>query len=62
MTREYTLLDRALMGADRSLKTLVKGSSTAQRHNPASSVSNAPSADQQRRHNYEINYITIKGH
>ncbi|MBW2940103.1 2-polyprenyl-3-methyl-6-methoxy-1,4-benzoquinone monooxygenase [Zhongshania aquimaris] len=50
MTREYTLLDRALMGADRSLKTLVKGSSTAQRHNPASSVSNAPSADQQRRH------------
>lgn len=38
------------MGADRSLKTLVKGSSTAQRHNPASSVSNAPSADQQRRH------------
>lgn len=50
MTREYTLLDRALIGADRSLKTLVKGSSTAQRHNPASSVSNAPSADQQRRH------------
>ncbi|WP_339673841.1 2-polyprenyl-3-methyl-6-methoxy-1,4-benzoquinone monooxygenase [uncultured Zhongshania sp.] len=50
MTREYTLLDRALMGADRSLKTLVKGSSTAQRHNPASSVNNAPSADQQRRH------------
>lgn len=51
MTRQYTLLDRALMGADRSLKTLIKGSSTAQRNNPAQHISNSTnSADQQRRH------------
>jgi 3-demethoxyubiquinol 3-hydroxylase len=50
MTRQYTLLDRALMGADRSLKTLVKGSSTAQRLSPATSFSSSPNADQQRRH------------
>ncbi|CAA0097202.1 2-polyprenyl-3-methyl-6-methoxy-1,4-benzoquinone monooxygenase [Zhongshania aliphaticivorans] len=50
MTREYTLLDRALMGADRSLKTLVKGSSTAQRHSPAQYISSSLNADEQRRH------------
>lgn len=50
MTREYTLLDRALMGADRSLKTLVKGSSTAQRHSPAQHISGSLNAEEQRRH------------
>lgn len=50
MTREYTLLDHALMGADRSLKTLVNGSSTAQRHSPAQHISSSVNAEEQRRH------------
>lgn len=50
MTRKYTLLDRALMGADRSLKTLVNGSSTARRHNPAQSINSSLHVDEQCRH------------
>ncbi|MFT7406074.1 2-polyprenyl-3-methyl-6-methoxy-1,4-benzoquinone monooxygenase [Zhongshania sp.] len=50
MTRQYTLLDRALMGADRSLKTLIKGSSTARRQSPAQHISSSLSTDQDRRH------------
>nr|WP_288363095.1 2-polyprenyl-3-methyl-6-methoxy-1,4-benzoquinone monooxygenase [uncultured Spongiibacter sp.] len=36
MTRSFSALDRLLIGADRSLKTLVRGSATPQRENPAS--------------------------
>lgn len=35
MTRSFSALDRLLIGADRSLKTLVRGSATPQRENPA---------------------------
>lgn len=35
MQRSFSAIDRLLMGADRSLKTLVRGSATAQRRNPA---------------------------
>jgi ubiquinone biosynthesis monooxygenase Coq7 len=50
MTREYTQLDKTLMGLDRSLKTLLKGSATAQRDNPSDDLHHPPQADQQRRH------------
>jgi ubiquinone biosynthesis monooxygenase Coq7 len=51
MTREYTQLDKTLMGIDRSLKTLFKGSATAQRDNPSDGLHHPPrQADQQRRH------------
>ena len=36
MTRSFSALDRLMIGADRSLKTLVRGSATPQRENPAS--------------------------
>lgn len=35
MQRSFSAIDRLLMGADRSLKTLVRGSATAQRRNPS---------------------------
>lgn len=35
MNKDYSPLDRLLIGADRSLKTLIRGSATAQRKNPA---------------------------
>lgn len=38
MQRRFSALDRLLMGADRSLKTLVRGSATAQRRNPSSQL------------------------
>ena len=50
MTREYSLIDRAIMSADRSLKTLVAGSSTAKRSNPGQTQSGTLGEDQQRRH------------
>ena len=35
MQRSFSAIDRLLMGADRSLKTLVRGSATAQRRTPS---------------------------
>lgn len=50
MTRQYSLLDRAVMSADRSLKTLVKGSASAKRSNPSQALTTDNGEDQQRRH------------
>ncbi|MFT4920577.1 MAG: ubiquinone biosynthesis monooxygenase Coq7 [Zhongshania aliphaticivorans] len=50
MTREYSLLDRAIMSADRSLKTLVRGSATAKRSNPSHALNTSQGEEQQRRH------------
>ncbi len=50
MTRQYSLLDRAVMSADRSLKTLVKGSASAKRSNPSQALNTDNGEDQQRRH------------
>lgn len=49
MNRAMNPIDRLLIGADRGLKTLVRGSATAQRPNPAASVESDNSAEQQRR-------------
>ncbi len=45
MTRQLSQLDRLLMGADRSLKTLARGSSSAQRQNPAENAEPSPNID-----------------
>ncbi len=50
MSRTFSPLDRLLIGADRSLKTLVRGSATAQRDNPGSDRNDGTSSDSQRRH------------
>lgn len=50
MSRTFSPLDRLLIGADRSLKTLVRGSATAQRDNPASGCNDGTSSVNQRRH------------
>lgn len=44
MSRTFSALDRLLIGADRSLKTLIRGSATAQRENPASGHRDKPAA------------------
>lgn len=48
MSRQFSFLDQALIGADRSLKTLVKGSARAARSIPSGRESSAD--QQQRRH------------
>ena len=49
MNRVMSPLDRLLIGADRGLKTLVRGSATAQRPNPASGLARDDSPAHQRR-------------
>ncbi|MDX1506402.1 MAG: 2-polyprenyl-3-methyl-6-methoxy-1,4-benzoquinone monooxygenase [Spongiibacter sp.] len=49
MNRVMSPLDRLLIGADRGLKTLVRGSATAQRPNPASGMARDDSPAHQRR-------------
>jgi|TARA_R110001583_G_scaffold59875_4_gene178125 ubiquinone biosynthesis monooxygenase Coq7 len=61
MTREYSLLDRAVMSADRSLKTLLKGSATAKRSNPSHKFNDGHDADQQRRHTAGLMRINHTG-
>ncbi|GAA4098996.1 2-polyprenyl-3-methyl-6-methoxy-1,4-benzoquinone monooxygenase [Zhongshania borealis] len=61
MTREYSLLDRAVMSADRSLKTLLKGSATAKRSNPSNKFNDRHDADQQRRHTAGLMRINHTG-
>ncbi|GAB3381720.1 2-polyprenyl-3-methyl-6-methoxy-1,4-benzoquinone monooxygenase [Spongiibacter taiwanensis] len=48
MSRQFSFLDQALIGADRSLKTLIKGSARAARATPSGRESTAD--QQQRRH------------
>ena len=50
MTREYSLLDRAIMSVDRSLKTLATGSATAKRSNPSEKLNTALGNDLHHRH------------
>ena len=50
MARAYSLLDRALMGADRGLKTLTRGSSTASRLRPTGDNPSGALNSDQRRH------------
>ena len=50
MNRDYSFLDRALMGADRSLKTLMTGSAASRRKSPASELSETLRDAQARRH------------
>ena len=45
MTKTFSALDRLLIGADRSLKTLVRGSATPQRETPASGHSDSGHRD-----------------
>jgi ubiquinone biosynthesis monooxygenase Coq7 len=61
MTREYSLIDRAIMSADRSLKTLIKGSATAKRSNPSHKLSAGQGENQQRRHTAGLMRINHTG-
>ncbi len=61
MSRTFSALDQLLVGADRSLKTLIRGSATAQRSNPATDCKERLDSDEQRRHTAGLMRINHTG-
>lgn len=60
-TRRYSLLDRLLVQAEQSMRTLVPGAAQASRPSPAQHLANVPMADTERQHTAGLMRINHTG-
>ncbi len=61
MTRRFSTIDRLLMNADRGLKTLIPGSASPRRDNPAEQLGNVEISEDGRRHTAGLMRINHTG-
>lgn len=60
-TRRYSLLDRLLVQAEQSMRTLVPGAAQASRPSPAQHLASVPMADTERQHTAGLMRINHTG-